>query len=128
MTTEFTALARYKHCRLVTFRKSGVPVPTAMWFAIEGDRVYLKTETPSGKLKRIRNDPRVELAPCTIGGRVLGPAITGRVRVLDPAETARAEGALCRRYGFGRRLFTLLVEPIFERRGRLPVYLEVMGR
>lgn len=128
MTTDFATLAGYKHCRLVTFRRSGTPVPTPMWFAVEGERVYLKTEDPSGKVKRIRNDPRVELAPCTIAGRPLGPAITGQARLLEPAETAIAERVLRQRYGIGRRLFALLVEPLLERRGGLPVYLEVTGR
>jgi PPOX class probable F420-dependent enzyme len=121
----FTALENHTYCNLVTLRRSGTPVATPVWFALDGSRLYVKTETPSGKVKRIRNDPRVRVAPCTIAGRDLGPAIDGTARILPPAETPHAEAMLRRRYGWGRRLFTILIEPIFEWRDRAPVYLEI---
>jgi PPOX class probable F420-dependent enzyme len=121
----FADLTGHKYCRLVTFRRNGVPVATPMWFAVDGDHVYMKTEAPSGKLRRIANDPRVELGPCTVAGRPCGAATAGRARVLDDREEARAETVLRGRYGVGRRLFVRLVEPIFRRRGLRSVYLEV---
>jgi len=121
----FADLSGHKYCRLVTFRRSGVPVVTPMWFAVDGDRVYMKTESPTAKLRRIANDPRVELAACTVRGTALGAATAGRARVLGSGEAARAETVLRRRYGLGRRLFSVLVEPIFRLRGTTSVYLEV---
>jgi PPOX class probable F420-dependent enzyme len=125
-TARFAGLAGHKYCQLVTFRRTGAGVPTPVWFALEGDRLYVKTERPSGKLKRIRNDARVEVAPCTLRGRVLGAFATGRARVLDATEAAAAERALRTRYGLVRRLFGLVVEPIFALRGLAPAYLEVV--
>ena len=121
----FADLAGHAYCRLVTFRRNGVPVATPMWFAVESDRIYMKTEAPSGKLKRIANDPRVEVGPCSVAGRPLGAAAAGRARLLDAVEAARAEAVLRRRYGLGRRLFARLVEPLFRLRGLASVYLEV---
>ncbi len=126
MSPDLAALDGHKYCQLVTFRRTGVPVPTPMWFAVQGDRVYFKTERPSGKLRRIQNDPRVEVAPCTASGRMLGPTVAGRARLLERDAIGTAERALRGRYGLGRRLFGALVEPIFRLRGRLPVYLEVV--
>jgi uncharacterized protein len=122
----FAGLAGHKYCQLVTFRRSGVGVPTPVWFAVAGDRLYVKTERPSGKLKRIRNDARVEVAPCTLRGRALGGFVAGRARVLAAAETDVAERALRSRYGLVRRLFGLVVEPLFALRGLTSVYLEVV--
>lgn len=122
----FPALARYKHCQLVTFRRTGKAVPTPVWFALDTGRLYVKTEDPSGKVKRIRRDGRVRVAPCTIGGRPIGPAIEGRARIVPPGDVARAERALRRRYGLGRRLFVAGVEPIFRLRGLKPIYLEIV--
>jgi hypothetical protein len=122
----FADLAGHKYCRLVTFRRNGSAVATPMWFVVADDRVYLKTETPTGKVRRIANDPRVELGPCNFRGRPLGAVAAGRARVLASAEEeARAERALTGRYGIGRRLFGHLVEPILRRRGLRAVYLEV---
>ena len=54
-------------------------------------------------MKRIRRDPRVELAPCTLRGRPLGPAAAATARVVaDPEEEVRAERALEARYGLYR--------------------------
>ena len=121
----FRALDGHKYCQLVTFRRSGAAVRTPMWFALDGDRLYVKTEEPSGKVRRIRKDGRVRVAPCTLLGRDLGPEVAGVARILRVLETPNAEGVLRRRYGLGRWLFTLLVEPIFEWRGRAPIYIEV---
>jgi PPOX class probable F420-dependent enzyme len=128
MTTRtlFSDLAGHKYCQLVTFRRTGVGVPTVVWFALAGDRLYVKTERPSGKLKRIRNEPRVEVAPSTVRGRVLGGFVSGRARVLDAAEATVAEHALRTRYGLVRKLFGLVVEPIFALRGLTSAYLEVV--
>ena len=121
----FGPLAGHKYCQLVTFRRSGKPVPTPMWFALDGDRIYMKTEAPSGKVKRIRRQPRVTVAPCTIGGRRLDGTVEGVARILPATETGHAEQTLRRRYGFGRWLFTITVEPVFGWLGRAPVYIEV---
>ena len=125
MIASFGLLDRHKYCQLVTFRRNGAAMPTPVWFAVRDDRLYVKTEQPSGKVRRIRNDARVEVAPCTVTGRVLGPTVAGRARLLGPDESAAAERALRARYGFGRRFFGLVVEPVFAFRGLAPAYLEV---
>lgn len=101
----FEALRDRAYCELVTFRRSGVAVATPVWFALSGARLFVKTESPSGKVKRIGNNPAVAIAACTLRGRRLGPLVPARARVLDSGEAPEAERALAARYGFGRRLF-----------------------
>lgn len=125
MTSSFGPLAGHRYCQLITFRRNGAAMPTPVWFAVRGDRLYVKTERPSGKLRRIRNDARVEVAPCTVLGRMVGAPVAGRARILGPDEIDVAERALRARYGLGRRLFGLVVEPIFAARGLRPAYVEV---
>jgi uncharacterized protein len=122
----FAGLDGYAYCQLVSWRRDGTPVPTPVWFAVENGRLYIKTEIPSGKVRRIRNDGRVQVAPCTVRGRPLGGAVPGRGRVLGAWEEQVAERALRRRYGLVRRLFVRVVEPIFRLRGWGSVYLEVV--
>ena len=50
------------------------------------------------KVKRIRNEPRIELAPCTPRGRPTGPAVPATARRLDGEEARRAARALRRRH------------------------------
>jgi PPOX class probable F420-dependent enzyme len=72
---------------LETFRKSGIGVKTPVWFAQEGDILYLWTSADTGKLKRIRNNPRVNIAPCKRGGEVTGEWMPARAS-LDESESA----------------------------------------
>ena len=70
-----------KHCLVVTFRRSGEPVPTPVWFGREGGRVYFRSEERVGKVKRIRANSRVLLAPCDSRGKPLGPAAEGQATI-----------------------------------------------
>src|ERR1700685_1618623 len=80
-----------KYTSLTTLRKSGVAVPTPIWFGEEGDRLYVMTRSDSGKYKRIRNNPRVRIAPCTMRGKITGPEFDADARILPPEDwpTAR---------------------------------------
>jgi PPOX class probable F420-dependent enzyme len=94
----------HRHCLVVTYRRDGRPVATPVWFALDGDRLVFESDADSGKVKRLRRDPRVRVAPCTLRGNPLGPPVEARARILDAAETERAERALDGKYGRLRRV------------------------
>jgi uncharacterized protein len=94
-----------KRSLLVTYRRDGTPVPTPVWAAESDGRLYVRTERTAGKVKRLRNDPRLLVAPCTVRGRPLGAPFEATARILPPAEEHVGERALATRYGLGRALF-----------------------
>ena len=69
---------------------------TPIWFAEENDKLYIFTNPNSGKVKRIRNNPAVSVAPCTIRGRITGPEFPGRIRIL-PSEAGAATRRLLKK-------------------------------
>ena len=83
-----------RYISLATFRKSGVAVYTPIWFAEDDDKLYFMTNSKLGKCKRIRNNPQVKIAPCTIRGKITGPEFPATVRFLRPEEFARARQAI----------------------------------
>ena len=88
--------------QLTTFRRSGEPVSTPVWVVRDGDVLVVTTPSQSGKVKRLRNDPRVELRPCDRFGRVRDgvEAVAGVAEVLtDEASLERATGLLREKYG-----------------------------
>lgn len=93
-TNPFPALERHKNINLTTFRKSGDAVPTPVWYVVLDGKLYVRTEAGSGKVKRIRNNGRVELAPSTVRGKTIGPTIEAKARVLGPGEENLAEKAI----------------------------------
>jgi uncharacterized protein len=66
----FAALGDERFVFLTTFGKSGEPVSTPVWIARDGGALVVTTPATSGKVKRIRNSPRVEVRPCSRRGRV----------------------------------------------------------
>lgn len=101
----FSSLRGHKYCLLSTFHKTGEAVPTPVWFGLADGKAYIRTEAAVGKVKRIRREPRVHIAPCTFRGKPLGPAMEGRARILEPDESKRAECAIAANYGFERKLY-----------------------
>jgi uncharacterized protein len=110
---DLETLRGHKYCLLVTFRRSGEAIPTPVWFGLADGKLYLRSGAWAGKLKRIRNDPHVLVAPCTMRGKPLGPAIEARARVLGRnEEEAMAEDALRSNYGLGRRIYEAPLGPM----------------
>ncbi len=91
-----------KYISLTTFRKNGVAVATPVWFGEEGDKLYVMTRSDMGKTKRIRNNPQVEVAPCTMRGKVTGPEVAASARILPPQEHAPARRTINRKYWAAR--------------------------
>ena len=94
-----------KYISLTSFRKDGREVKTPVWFAEVDDKLYVMTRSDSGKYKRIRNNPQVKLAPCTMGGKITGPEFAGTARVLGAAQWPEAKKALNRKYWLARLPF-----------------------
>lgn len=63
-------LRRGRYISLTTYRKNGTGVATPVWYAVEGSELYAWTRTDSWKVKRLRNDPRVEVAVCDLRGNI----------------------------------------------------------
>jgi len=127
-TASLRALDRERYVSLETFRRTGRAVPTPVWFALTGDRFYVFTEAASGKMKRLRNDARVRLAPCNVRGRVHGNPFAGRaVRTDDPDTIARAYAALHAKYGWQMRLTDFFSRLTGRMAGRAMLEIEVDG-
>jgi hypothetical protein len=97
-----SAIAGQKYISLTTFRKSGAAVPTPVWFGEEDGKLYVMTRSDMGKTKRLRNNPQVKVAPCTIRGKVTGPEFSAQARILPPEEHKRARVSINRKYWMAR--------------------------
>ena len=103
------ALTGEMYLLLTTFRKDGRAVPTPMWFATEGDTLFIYTSAASGKVKRIRNSGRVTVAASNNRGTKLkGPTYEATARILPASDGPRVDALLRRKYGFQKRLFEFM--------------------
>jgi hypothetical protein len=114
-------LQGYRFLNLATFRKNGVPVVTTVLFALANGRIYVWTTKNSGKVKRIRNNPAVQIAPSTRLGRPLGQIADATARMLSATEQVEAQSLTDREFGWLKKVFGL----IWRLQGREQVYLEI---
>ncbi|MGK5680055.1 PPOX class F420-dependent oxidoreductase [Actinoplanes sp. URMC 104] len=91
-------LGSEKYVLLTTFRRDGRAVPTPVWVLPAGAGVAIWTESGSGKVKRVRNNPRVTVAACDFRGNVRGETVEGTARIVGDAERDRFAGVLGRKY------------------------------
>ena len=101
--------AEAKYVNLRSFKRDGSPVDTPVWFVVLEDRVLIFTDGTSYKVKRIRRNPKVELARCDIRGALLGPWLPGSCRTVetDAELIGRTYAALNAKYGLMMRLGTV---------------------
>lgn len=108
----FGSLQGQKYINLETYRRNGVGVRTPVWFAAEGSgppaTLYVYSEADSGKAKRIRNNPRVRVAPCDMRGRVKGEWVDAQARIVSGKEAERGMRLLNRKYFPWRQLLEVL--------------------
>ena len=109
---------------LTSFRRDGTPVATAVHFAVEGGRGFARTYDASGKYKRIRRNPAVEIAPASMTGKPLGPARRATVRLLEGDEARAAARRLAGRHPI---LHGWLIPALHRLRGWKTVHLELIA-
>lgn len=98
-------IAGQKYISLTTFKRDGTGVRTPVWFGESDGKLYVITRNDSWKYKRIRNNPEVEVAACTIRGRVTGPDYSGRARILPMEDWKAAHETIKRKYWLARLSF-----------------------
>jgi hypothetical protein len=86
-------------------------VRTPVWFAQDVSHqdpstliFYIYSEADSGKVKRLRNNAAVRVAPCSLRGSTTGEWIQGNARLCAAEEAAHAQTLLRRKYGLVKRL------------------------
>jgi uncharacterized protein len=104
-----------KYIRLTTFRKNGTAVPTPVWFGEANGKLYVMSRPDSGKCKRLRNNPKVQIAACTIRGKVTGPEFDATARILPSEDWPSARKAINQKYWAARL-------PVWSKKN---VYIEI---
>ncbi|TQM54637.1 PPOX class F420-dependent oxidoreductase [Humibacillus xanthopallidus] len=104
-------LGHERFVSLTTFRRSGEPVPTPVWVLPDGRALVVSTPAGAGKLKRIRNDPRVTLQACDRRGKVDAgaPLVEGTAEIItDSAASEAVSRRLEGKYGLEFRIFSIV--------------------
>lgn len=106
-----------KYISLGTRKRDGSVVRTPVWYVntdkasvgseIVSTELVVTTEANSGKVKRIRNFPEVEIAECDMRGRIKGNAISAAAQIVDPTTENGLVALFQKKYGFMFRIMSL---------------------
>jgi uncharacterized protein len=97
-TGYFSSLIGAKYLQLTTFRRDGTGVATTVHFVLVGDTAFFRTWDATGKAKRIRHTPAVEVCPSTFRGRPLGSPVRADARLLDGVASDHAARLLSEKH------------------------------
>jgi len=108
----FGAFAGKKYLNLESYRKNGGAVRTPVWFAADPStsldstdaKLYIYTTGDSGKVKRIRNNGSVKIAPCNARGDLQGEWVEARAEIVTGNEEAHGMSLLNKKYAPWKQL------------------------
>ena len=95
-----TPFTNQKYLNLESVKRDGTPVQTPVWFAEEQGVLYVYTLANAGKVKRIRRNSRIRIAPCTMRGTVIGPWVEADATIVDATTAAHGHALLRHKYGW----------------------------
>lgn len=106
---EFSKLEKQTYFSLRTLRKNGVAVDTPVWFARVDEQYVVFSAKQAGKVKRIRNNTQVEIAPCTVNGTVTGQWLAASAQLVDETTVIeKTYHALKKKYGWQMHMLNLM--------------------
>ncbi len=91
-----------KYVSFTTFRKSGEAVASPVWIApLPDGRAGFTTDADSGKVKRLRNNPKVTLQACTMRGAIIegSPIVEATAEAVSAAQYDTVRAAIRSKYG-----------------------------
>jgi uncharacterized protein len=101
-----STLSGQAYINLETYRRNGQAARTTVWFTVDYDNktVYVVTRGKTGKVKRLRNNSTVRIAPSGIRGQLKGEWLDGTATFTTPEQLKHALKQRNKKYGLKARL------------------------
>jgi len=120
-----TPFATQRYLNLESVKRDGTPVQTPVWFAEDHGVLYIYTLANAGKVKRIRRNPRIRIAPCTMRGTVTGAWVEAEATIVDATTAAHGHALLRHKYGWMKRIGDLFSR--IMQRERVVIAIRFLG-
>lgn len=115
-----SSLAEERYVSIETVRKNGTKAATPVWIAPLDGKLVFTTNDDTWKVKRIRRNAAVRLAPCDARGDDVGTYVQGTARIIEePEYAARIQDAIKAKYTWQTWPFAIL--GFFQSAGRVGV-------
>jgi len=98
-----------KYISLGTRKRDGSVVRTPVWFVTKDSELIVTTQGSSGKAKRVRNFPEVDLAVCDMRGNIKGPIISAAAQHVPDSNPDIFMSLFKKKYGLMSRIMSIRV-------------------
>ncbi|HET9877259.1 MAG TPA: PPOX class F420-dependent oxidoreductase [Mycobacterium sp.] len=122
---DFSGFDKTRQIVLVTFKRSGAAIPSPINHGIADGKLYVRTDPSTGKVKRLRNNPRVVVVPSSVRGKPRGRPVAGVARILPESEHAHAAKAIAANWSMPMKAFERSLEKGSEAFGVQMAYIEI---
>ena len=95
-----------KYINIQSYKKTGQPISTPVWFIIKDNKIFFRTSHNSGKIKRIRNNNNVKFALCDIRGKIKGEWYEGIAKIENDSDNSILF-RINKKYGLSSRLMKI---------------------
>jgi len=114
-----------KYMNIETYRRSGEAIRTPVWFVESGGLLFCLTRSDSGKVKRLRHNAEVKVAPCKMNGDTTGDWLDGEASFVESEESIKAIRSLFdQKYGAAAHLFNMFTKLQKKKRVFIKVNLQ----
>ena len=96
------------YLNLETYRKNNYPIVTPVWFILKDNDIFVVTKEKTGKVKRLKNNNVVRVAPCNYRGVSKGTWVTGTAHFVDSQEKSDILKMRDEKYGIKAKIASLL--------------------
>lgn len=99
----FSQFTGARYLVIESYTKDGTAVKTPVWFVANNGTLYVRTDNDTGKVKRIRRDSHIRIAPCEPRGTLKGSWVDAKAEVASEPEAEEAYSLLKKKYGLQYR-------------------------
>ncbi len=110
-----------KFIALTSYKRDGGGVETQMWFAMDGDRLFVRTDDRSLKVKRIGRNPKVSVAPCDFRGNHAAEPFDGEAVRMPDEEAERLGKLFGKKFPLGYYWEVWVLKPVFNGLSRIGI-------
>jgi uncharacterized protein len=122
---DFTGFDKTRQILLVTFKRSGEAMPSPINHGVADGKIYVRTDGSTGKVKRIKNNPRVVVVPSSLRGKPIGEAVAGTARILPESEHAHAYKVIAANWSLPMKMFERSLDKGSAAFGIPTTYIEI---
>lgn len=121
---KLSQFANQNYLNLESYRKTGNPVTTPMWFTEDNGTLYVYSLANAGKVKRIRNNAKVRVVASDLRGKPKGEWVEAKAHILDERRAELAHKLLNKKYGWMKRIGDLFSR--LRKRDKVVIAIEVV--